>query len=107
MKLGELRGQFIIFANRVAHHMEEPSSTDQQEIIKFKSSWDQTRYFRPEQNFINCQNWCEEPDQQIKSEIIMKYLAIHVTLNKMKVWNWIYEVFGNGTGLGYHTIVTN
>jgi hypothetical protein len=24
VKLGELRGQFIIFANRVAHHMEEP-----------------------------------------------------------------------------------
>jgi hypothetical protein len=33
VKLGELRGQFIIFANRVAHHMEEPLSTDQQEII--------------------------------------------------------------------------
>jgi hypothetical protein len=25
----------------------------------------------------------------------------------MNVWNWVYEVFGNGSGLRYHAIVSN
>ena len=37
----------------------------------------------------------------------MKYLAVHVTLAKMNVFEWVYEIFGNGTGLVYHTILSN